>query len=311
MKMDKGQLDLIFRVNCFMENQEFVTSSNSPRIFVSDDIGGLSGLSSSYDVVVCDLWGTIHDGLKLFPAAVSALQRFRAATGGVVVLLSNSARPSHHIRLHLESMGMPRDCWDFIVTSGDVSVDLLCHRLEAVIFHLGPERDLVLYQEVERATGVRLHVGGLDGADLAVCTGTSGRNPREFTELFEAMAAQELRLLCANPDLVTLEGSGFAYCAGSLASLYSEMGGAVMYTGKPYKAIYEKVVARLAVCFPPKLRVLAVGDAFNTDILGATQFGWDALHVGYRLSERYLVTSTPEELSRLQGVRPELQGLIW
>ncbi len=289
------------------------------RVYTVADIGGLSRIAADYDGVMCDLWGTVHDGETPFAGAVEALQRYRAG-GGVVVMLSNSPRTWVHIRRHLESMGLPRDCWDAIVTSGDVTVDMLCARLGTPIFHLGPERDLALYEAVESRTGVRPALHDARSAEMVVCTGTGGRDPASFEEGLRSLAARGLPMLCANPDLTARKGEGLTFCAGTLARRYLELGGSVSYAGKPYSAIYAKALSAIGEHCPSPRRVLAIGDSLETDILGAERQGWDAIHVVHAAHAVRAVHAPLEAgpVARSAAPRPTSpspadvpEGLVW
>ncbi|MBA3774271.1 MAG: TIGR01459 family HAD-type hydrolase [Ramlibacter sp.] len=284
---------------------QFIHSPVS-RTYAAGEVSGLSRIAEAYNVLMCDLWGTLHDGVALFPAAVSALQRYRAVTQGVVVLLSNAPRPSASIQAHLEAMGLPRDCWDAIVTSGDIAVDILSKRLHVPLFHLGPDRDLVLYDEVEHRTGARPILTKSYSAEMVVCTGTSGREPKDFDELLKDLAARGLPMLCANPDLIAPKGASFSFCAGTLASRYREFGGLVSYTGKPYAPIYEKALALACSLSPLQTkRVLAIGDGLETDIRGAVEQSWDAMHVIYERIQGDHDADCANEHERLLG------RLVW
>ena len=59
---------------------------------MTDIITNLADISARYDAVLCDLWGCLHNGKTPFPAAVAALQAYRAG-GGRVILLTNAPRP--------------------------------------------------------------------------------------------------------------------------------------------------------------------------------------------------------------------------
>lgn len=284
-------------------------NSTTPRVFGAGEISGLSQVAGEYDAVMCDLWGTLHDGVALFPGAVAALQRYRAVRRGRVVLLTNSPRPAAHTQSHLEMMGLPRDCWDAIVTSGDVSVDILSERLHIPLLHLGPDRDLVLYNEVEGRTGVRPTLCNAERAEMIVCTGTSGREPAEFDELLKRLATRGLPMLCANPDLVAPRGADFAFCAGTLAGRYLEFGGSVRYTGKPYAPIYAKAVA--AAGSPPPKRVLAIGDGLDTDIRGAVRQGWDAMQVVYQPRLQSSSADSTKYREQSLHLKNALGSLVW
>ena len=58
---------------------------------MTEIISSLAEISDKYDVLLCDLWGCLHNGREAFPSAVAALQGFRAK-GGTVVLLTNAPR---------------------------------------------------------------------------------------------------------------------------------------------------------------------------------------------------------------------------
>ena len=89
-------------------------------------------------------------------------------------------------------------------------------------------------------------------------------------------------MVCANPDIVVQVGDRLLYCAGALARMYEEMGGAVVLAGKPHPPIYDLAYTRIeAVRGEPveKSRILAIGDGPGTDIAGAQREGLDALFV--------------------------------
>ena len=61
-------------------------------------------------------------------------------------------------------------------------------------------------------------------------------------------------------------------CAGSVAKVFEELGGEVIYFGKPYKEIYN-------MCFKPNEKVLAIGDNLRTDIKGANNLKIDSIFI--------------------------------
>ena len=83
-------------------------------------IQSLTDISDRYDVLLCDLWGCVHDGVKVYPEAIPALRAFRAA-GKIVVLLTNSPRDRHAVAEQVARFGLPDDCWDTIASSGDAA----------------------------------------------------------------------------------------------------------------------------------------------------------------------------------------------
>lgn len=249
-------------------------------------LAALSEVADQYDTLFCDLWGCLHNGHAPYPAAVAALQAFRQR-GGRVVLLTNAPRPSKFVMASLDRMGVPRDAWDLIVSSGDAAqYAMLSGAVGTRVWHLGPEKDEGFFKDLPAdaplATITRVP---LEEAEGIVCTGPFdelAEVPEDYRARFLHAKARGLKLLCANPDLVVDYGDRRIYCAGALAALYTEMGGESLYFGKPWPPIYDLARHRLAALTgsePDAGRILAVGDGIATDIQGAVGEGIDALFV--------------------------------
>lgn len=264
-------------------------------------IPSVSALAERYDVWLCDVWGVIHNGERAYAGAVEACRRFRAR-GGTVVLVSNAPRPAANVVPQLERLGVAEDARDSLVTSGDVTRNLLEAKKETPLFHLGPERDKGLFE------GLSLNFVAPGAAGLVICTGLyddTTETPDDYADLLGELAARELTMICANPDLKVERGAQLVYCAGALAARYEEIGGRVTYAGKPYPPIYERsfvVASELRGAPVPRERVLAIGDGLKTDMAGAAAAGIDALfiasglHLGKAGSEG---TSGAEAIDRL------------
>ena len=245
-------------------------------------VASLAEIAADYDAVLCDVWGVLHDGKAAFPPASDALVRYREG-GGVVALITNAPRPNGPVRGQLIRLGVSEHAFDAVVTSGDVTLALIEAQGDAPAHHIGPERDLSLFDEVEARTGRRPPRVGVDEAAYVVCTGLEHDHrevPEDYDERLARLAARRLPFLCANPDLVIHRGADLVYCAGALAQKYEALGGAVTYAGKPHPPIYEASLAALARALgrAPK-RVLAIGDGFRTDVNGAKAQGLDVLFV--------------------------------
>ncbi|HEY8383130.1 MAG TPA: TIGR01459 family HAD-type hydrolase [Microvirga sp.] len=244
-------------------------------------IDGLQTLADSYDVILCDVWGVLHNGIAAFGPAADALMRFRAK-GGRVVLVSNAPRPGHAVGTQLDRLGVPRAAYDAIVTSGDLTRFGIEERIAQVVHHMGPKRDLPLFENLP------VRFGSIEEADYVVCSGFDEEDDgqesvEEYHPRLEAIRRRKLWMLCANPDLVVERGHTLIPCAGAIAQVYEQLGGEVYYAGKPHRPIYERalsVAAKLAGRDAiPAERVLAVGDAIRTDIAGAAGYGIDSLFV--------------------------------
>ncbi|WP_170149812.1 TIGR01459 family HAD-type hydrolase [Rhodoplanes roseus] len=235
-------------------------------------------LASRYDVAFCDVWGVIHNGVAPFPETVDALQRFRAG-GGRVVLLTNAPRDGDVVVQFLDGLKVPRDAYDAVVTSGDVArAEIEARRADAAL-HIGPERDTSMFDDLD------LRFTDVEHADYVICSGLyddETETPDDYRDLLAAMRRRELFMVCANPDRVVERGNVLVYCAGAIADAYEAVGGGVMFTGKPYRPIYERALAcaqRLRGADVPLDRVVAIGDSVRTDLRGASGFGIDCLFV--------------------------------
>ena len=237
-----------------------------------------SALAPDYDAVLSDVWGVIHNGIATFPHACDALMRMRAR-GGVVVLITNAPRPSEQVMRQLERLHVPREAYDAIVSSGDLTRATVKERHGQSLYHLGPERDRSIF------TGLDVHFAPPESADYVVCTGLEDdetETPDDYRARLEAMLARNLFMVCGNPDVVVERGPTLVYCAGALADLYATMGGKVLYAGKPYRPIYDMALAKVDAAAGRKIarnRVLAVGDSVRTDLKGARTVGIDFLFV--------------------------------
>jgi HAD superfamily hydrolase (TIGR01459 family) len=241
-------------------------------------VEGLKSLAERYDLVLCDVWGVLHNGVKAYEAASDALTRFRAK-GGRVILVSNAPRPGASVGTQLDGFQVPRTAYDAIVTSGDLTRLAIQERIDRIVHHIGPPRDMPLYN------GLDVRFGSIGEADYVVCSGFDNdeqETVEDYRPQLEAMRRRSLLMVCANPDLIVERGHMILPCAGTIALAYEEMGGEVYYAGKPHRPVYERALAvasDLAGHPIPKERVLAVGDAIRTDIAGAVGFGIDALMI--------------------------------
>jgi len=234
---------------------------------------GLSELSDRYDVLLCDVWGVIHNGRESFPAALDALVRWRAEVGPVV-LISNAPRPSVAIHEQLEYFKVPREAWTAFVTSGDATRTLLAQRAPGPAWTIGPPRDATLYQ------GLGLGFADVEDAAFISVTGPyddETETPEDYRGRFDIAVERGLEMICANPDRVVQRGDQLIYCGGALADLYDEMGGRVLMAGKPYAPIYDLALKEAGGA--ERSRVLCIGDGVITDIKGAADQGLDCLFI--------------------------------
>lgn len=286
------------------------------------DIVGVESLAARYPVWLCDIWGVVHNGEEAFDTAVDALVRYRQS-GGAVALITNAPRPSRDVTYQLDNFGVPSDAYDTIVSSGDVTRNILLEHGDASIFHLGPERDAPIY------AGLELAFVDIDDSNYILCTGLfddETEQPEDYHSLLELPADHNITMLCANPDRVVQRGDRLIYCAGALADVYQQLGGDVIYAGKPYPPIYQLALERLSEFFgttPDKAEILVIGDGLQTDLSGAARQGYDALFITGGIHTKEMNDDTanadgePGFLERLKSDLPDLkliavqERLVW
>lgn len=247
-------------------------------------ITALAEVSASYDALLVDLWGCLHNGISPFPAAVAALQEYRAG-GGAVVLLTNAPRHHRMVKRQIDRMGVPEDCWDVIVSSGDAARAAMYRgAVGHKVWFMGEKHDLSFFDPSEDvADPIAVELVPLDEAEGIVCCGPFDpfAAPESWRPDLLYAKQKGLKLLCANPDLVVDRGDKREWCAGAVAQMYDEMGGESLYFGKPHPPIYDLARRRLAETghVVPEARMLAIGDGIATDIAGAIGEDIDALFI--------------------------------
>lgn len=242
-------------------------------------LDGLGAVAADYDVLLCDVWGVIHNGRESWPDACAALARFNR-DHGQVVLISNSPRPAPGMIAQMDGLGVPRDSWGAVVTSGDATRMELAKRAPGPAWIIGPDRDAPLYDGL----GLASAAGAGDAGFISV-TGMvddEAETPEDYRERLAEGVARDLELICANPDRVVQRGDRLIYCGGALADLYESLGGRVVMAGKPYGPIYQLALAegeRLLGRPVNRARVLCIGDGVVTDVLGADRQALDCLFI--------------------------------
>jgi len=286
---------------------------------VTEFLERIESLARAYDVLLCDIWGVVHNGIAAFPDACAALTRFRQG-GGTVILITNAPRASDAVGRILERMNVADEVYDAIVSSGDVTRGIVARRADQRVFHLGPERDHSIF------TGLDVTFAPLESADYVVCSGLFDdtiETPDNYREMLAAMRNRKLFMVCANPDVVVERGDTLVYCAGALADAYAALGGEVLYCGKPHAPIYDLALSTAAAlrggAIPARDRVLAIGDSVRTDLKGAAAFGLDVMFVTSGLHAEHYGSREAPDLEALNkvfakaGVAPKavMTGLKW
>lgn len=249
------------------------------------------GLDAKYRLILCDLWGVVHNGVELYPGAAERLRQWRAE-GRCVILVTNAPRTEDAVEQQLERIGLPHDCWNGIATSGEAGIAAL-NALDKPVGFIGTAGD----REVLEGRDLQIADHG-DFTDLA-CTGIreGEPDPQQYRTELEQLVDRDVHFHCLNPDRLVVRGGVPEACAGALADIYEMLGGRVTWYGKPFPAIYEHALYRAGD--PPKDEVLAVGDGLQTDILGAARMGFDTVFVtgGINAGEPF-----PEDFAERNGL---------
>ena len=275
-------------------------------------IASFAEISDNYDAAFVDLWGCMHNGIEAYSDAIAAMQAFRAK-GGVVVLVTNAPRPHGPISEQIDRLGIPRDAWDAMATSGDSArAAMFTGAVGEKVYFIGEPHDQSFFdpmQLIENPTTIEQVP--LAEADGIVCCGPFDPFADPAVNRPDFLIAREkgLKLLCANPDIIVDRGEEREWCAGALAALYTEMGGKSLYFGKPHPPIYDLARRRMAALGHDveNARFIAIGDGIRTDVLGAIGEGIDSLFItGGLAAEETGTTDQPDE-TKLQAFVAEQQ----
>lgn len=248
-------------------------------------------LDPKYRLILCDIWGVIHDGVNLYPGAAERLRQWRDQ-GRCVVFLTNAPRTARAVEEQLARIGLPREAYDAVATSGEAGIEAL-QALGTDVGFVGTAGD----REILEGRGVQI-AEDEEFTDLA-CTGVMEQrpDPQQYRADLERWVERDVHMHCLNPDRVVVRGGVPEACAGAIADIYEMMGGRVTWYGKPFPAIYAHALH--VAGNPPKDEVLAVGDGLQTDILGAARMGFDTVFVsgGIHAGEPF-----PEDFAERYGL---------
>ena len=231
------------------------------------DKEGLRSIADNYDLFYIDLWGVVHNGIKLHEQAIIVLKELLKMNKDFV-LLTNAPRPNFTVKKFLDKMGLDEKIRSHVFTSGEAALNYLKKSyLSKKFFHIGPPRDFDLFNPLKKNKS-----SDLANSEYLLCTGLFDNHNKDlnyYKNILENHIHKEM--ICTNPDLIVDRGDVRELCAGSVAMVFEKMGGRVVYFGKPYAEVYNQSIDNI------KKRTLAIGDNLNTDIKGANLLNYDSL----------------------------------
>lgn len=239
-------------------------------------INGISEIISEYELVLCDLWGVIHDGSNLYTNARSTLIKLKEA-GKKLVFLSNAPRRSNIVVNVLHNLGIESNLYDGVITSGEVGFQQIKSNPEQYFnirtrnyYYLGPDKDSEVISETRFGKTLKPNK-----ADFVICTGFIDDDDAlvSYVPILKELRDASVPMICVNPDLLVVKLDGRRInCSGQIANLYESMGGKVYNFGKPFRAVYDSLLAKYAKGIPTN-KIIAIGDGIETDIKGAADAG--------------------------------------
>jgi len=231
------------------------------------DSEGLKSIAENYDLFYIDLWGVMHNGIKLHEGAIFALKRLLEINKDFV-LLTNAPRPIQPVKEFLDKMGMEKELQDKVFTSGEAALNYLKKFYSSKIFyHIGPSRDFDLFNDFKNNKSE-----DINESQYLLCTGLFDDYDQDLN-YYKNLLENHIKktMICTNPDLIVDKGNKRELCAGSVAMVFEKMGGDVVYFGKPYPEVYNQSIDN------KNKKILSIGDNLNTDIKGANLLNYDSL----------------------------------
>ena len=248
----------------------------------------LSSIADKYQLFYIDLWGVVHNGIKLHEEAINALKQISKKNKDYV-LLTNAPRPNIAVKNFLEKMGMEKEIRDHVFTSGEAALNYLKKNFsDKAFYHVGPPRDFDLFKDFEKNKSAEI-----EKSEYIICTGLFDNHDKElnyYKDLFEKHL--EKKMICTNPDLIVDRGSKREFCAGSVAMVFEKMGGDVIYFGKPYPEVYNQSIDN------KNKKILCIGDNLNTDIKGANLLNYDSLIISNGIHKKEINDEGIEKTSK-------------
>jgi HAD superfamily hydrolase (TIGR01459 family) len=234
---------------------------------------GIAETMDRYDAYILDIWGVLHDGLRPYDGVMTCLETLKNK-GKEILLLSNAPNRAADVRdTKLADFGIKKGVhFDHIITSGEAVWQKLKDEFQGQKAYIFWDQEMptpLIGLDIEP-------VYNLENADFMLGSIFPPHAQVEhYTEILNKAKQSNMPFICANPDYWVNIGDALHLCAGGLADHYEEIGGDVLWFGKPHRPVYESAYDMITT--NDKTKILAVGDSLRTDVRGANGFGIDVL----------------------------------
>ena len=227
----------------------------------------LAEIYKNYDTYIIDLWGVIHNGIRLNSKAIEAVEKL-IQNKKKVIFLTNAPRPCKEVKIFLRNLEIDEDLLENVFSSGEAAMlSLQEKKYGEFFFHLGPEKDNSIFFNIKEKKV------SIEKCNFILCTGIINNHEEDLSYYKKLLKNHtSKKLICTNPDLIVHRGNTVEYCAGTIAQIFESLGGKVIYFGKPYKEIYK-------MCLSDNKKIIAIGDNLNTDIKGANNMNIDSIFI--------------------------------
>lgn len=257
----------------------------------------VTNIARDYDTLLVDIYGVLFDGACVRAESLKHLEQLKR-DGKSIYLCSNTTKSGHKCIDDYRKNGLLQyKHFDDIISSGSVMQQKAKDKKIKQIFirnseisptdatdpeyvYIGIPRysnDDVPLDDLYLDDWHKVSLESLFDSDWTKIKNSSGVYVLQemYNTLYEH---RHLTALCANPDLFAFElvygQKKTVIRQGAMAKMFERIGGSVIYTGKPYRGIYEYIYTTYPEIKDKK--VLMVGDTPWTDIVGANNFGIDS-----------------------------------
>lgn len=243
---------------------------------------GMGDLIDRFDGLILDQWGVLHNGAALYDG-VPAFLRAARDRGVPTAILTNSSKGERPNRERLRRLGVDDDLYGPLISTADLLKAHLCAADPAPrVYMLASGIDAQLFEDTDVQLVDRLE----DATCVAMLTipDSVAESPQSADWIAPALALG-LPLHTPSADVQSVvPGGDVVYGFNRTIRHYRDQGGVVHLHGKPTAGCYDACRARLGL--GPDARIAAVGDQFDTDVLGAVANGCAPVFVETGAAER-------------------------